>query len=497
MKKLTKTATALALVLAFTTFTGNSPSGWAAQGDADRTQSRATVSDTYKALNLFGDVFEQVRANYVEKVEDKKLIEYGLNGMLTSLDPHSGYMTEDETKAMSVQNRGEFGGLGIEVTMENGVVKVVSPIDDTPAAKAGIQPGDLIVEIDGKQVMGMTLNEAVEKMRGKVGTEIILTIIRQGAKEPMKFNLKRDIIQIQSVRSRVENGHIGYIRVTTFNAQTFTGLKKAFADIDKQTGGKIIGYVVDLRNNPGGLLDQAISVADSFIDKGEIVSTRGRNPDDTRRDNATPGDLAGGLPVVCLINGGSASASEIVAGALQDQKRAILMGTKSFGKGSVQTLFDVPGGGSIKLTTARYFTPSGRSIQAKGITPDIPVERAKVVAEKESTFGEIHEADLNGALKNPDGSDDNVEDPSLSPDKKDAPDATPSADKKDDDKDSKDKPAGKKKDEGKDDYQLLRAIDLLEGISIYKVTGETAAKPGNGAANPAPAPAPAPAPEKK
>ena len=521
MKKILKTGTAIAVVLALTSLTATHVPLFAAQADTERTANHATVSDTYKALNLFGDVFEQVRANYVEKVEDKKLIEYALNGMLTSLDPHSGYMTEEETKAMSVQNRGEFGGLGIEVTMENGVVKVVSPIDDTPAAKAGIQPGDLIVELDGKQVMGMTLNDAVEKMRGKVGTEIILTVIRQGAKEPMKFSLKRDIIQIQSVRSHVENGHIGYIRITTFNAQTFTGLKKAFADIDKATGGKVIGYVLDLRNNPGGLLDQAIAVADAFIDKGEIVSTRGRNPDDTRRDNATPGDLAGGLPVVTLINGGSASASEIVAGALQDQKRAILMGTRSFGKGSVQTLFDVPGGGSIKLTTARYYTPSGRSIQAKGITPDIPVERAKVVAEKEN-FGEIHEADLKGALKNPDadnkdkdkdnaatpapgGDDDNVETPSLAPDKKDAtPDAaTPAGDKKDD-KDSKDKPAAKKKDESKDDYQLMRAIDLLEGISIYKVTGDPSAVKAQPAADttatPAPDskdPAPAPAPEKK
>jgi carboxyl-terminal processing protease len=506
MKNIIKTGTAIAVVLAFTSLTT-----MAAQTDERSDATRSTTSDTYKALNLFGDVFEQVRANYVEKVEDKKLIEYALNGMLTSLDPHSGYMTEEETKAMSVQNRGEFGGLGIEVTMENQVVKVVSPIDDTPASKAGIQPGDLIIELDGKQVMGMTLNDAVEKMRGKVGTEITLTIVRQGAKEPLKVTLKRDIIQIQSVKSHVENGHIGYIRITTFNAQTGPGLKKAFEDINKTTGGKTIGYVLDLRNNPGGLLDQAITVADDFLEKGEIVSTRGRNPDDTRRDYATAGDMANGLPLVCLINGGSASASEIVAGALQDQKRAILMGTRSFGKGSVQTLFDVPGGGSIKLTTARYYTPSGRSIQAKGITPDIPVERAKVVAEKDSGFGEIHEADLKGALKNPDaeskdkdkdkdkdnaGGDDDVDNPSLAPDKdkKDAaPDATPSSDKKDEKGDGKD---AKKKDETKDDYQLMRAIDLLEGISIYKVTGDTTATAKPDAAAPTPA-AKEPAPEKK
>lgn len=432
--------------------------------DETRTANRSTTSDTYKSLNLFGDVFEQVRANYVEPVEDKKLIEYALNGMLVNLDPHSSYMTDEETKAMNIQNKGEFGGLGIEVTMENGVVKVVSPIDDTPAARAGVQAGDLIVEIDAQQVMGMTLSDAIDKMRGKVGTEIILTIIRTGAKEPLKIKLLRDIIQIQSVKSRVENGNIGYIRITTFNAQTFTGLKKAFADIDKQTGGKTIGYVLDLRNNPGGLLEQAIAVSDAFLDKGEIVSTRGRNPDDMRRDNATPGDMAKGLPVVTIINGGSASASEIVAGALQDHKRAILMGTQSFGKGSVQTLFDVPGGGSIKLTTARYYTPSGRSIQAKGIAPDITVERAKVVAEKDM-FGEVHEADLKGALKNPDGS---VGEPTLLPDGKDKKDADPSK------KDAKEKD-GEKKNE---DYQLIRAIDLLQGLSLYKGETASASKPG-------------------
>lgn len=450
-KKLLKTGTALALILAFSSLTVLAAPG------AKPERTAGTVSDTYKALNLFGDVFEQVRANYVEPTEDKKLIEYALNGMLTSLDPHSSYMTEDETKAMSVQNKGEFGGLGIEVTMENGAVKVVSPIDDTPAARAGMQAGDLIVEIDGKTVMGMTISDAVDKMRGKPGTDIILTVVRKNSKEPLKIKLTRDIIQIQSVKSRVEGGNIGYIRITTFNAQTFPGVKKAFSDIEKQTKGKLAGYVLDLRNNPGGLLDQAISVSDAFLDKGEIVSTRGRSADDTRRDNATPGDLANGLPIVILINGGSASASEIVAGALQDHKRAIVLGTQSFGKGSVQTLFDAPGGGSIKITTARYYTPSGRSIQAKGITPDITVERAKVVAEKEGAFGEMHEADLKGALANP---DQNSEvDPTLLPETTETP-------AKDGDK----KPAADaaKKDEKQDDYQLLRAVDLLQGISLYK-----------------------------
>lgn len=416
--------------------------------DKTRTVKSSSASDTYKALNLFGDVFEQVRSNYVEPTEDKKLIEYALNGMLSSLDPHSGFMNEDEAKTMNIQNKGEYGGLGIEVTMENGVIKVVSPIDDTPAARAGVQAGDLIVEIDGKQVIGMTLNDSVDKMRGKVGAEILLTIVRQGAKAPIKLKLIRDIIQVQSVKSRVENGNIGYIRITTFNAQTSPGLKKAFEDIKKQTDGNLVGYVLDLRNNPGGLLDQAIAVSDTFLDKGEIVSTRGRKPDDTRRDNATSGDIANGLPVVVLINGGSASASEIVAGALQDHKRALIMGTQSFGKGSVQTLFNAQGGGMIRLTTARYYTPSGRSIQSKGITPDVIIERAKVVEEKDA-FSEVHEADLKGALANPDADAAQPETKKPEP-AKDVPSAKT-------DKDNK----------TKSDYQLLRAIDVLQAISIY------------------------------
>ncbi|MCK5518115.1 MAG: S41 family peptidase [Alphaproteobacteria bacterium] len=425
-------------------------------------ENASSISDTYKALNLFGDVFEQTRANYVEPVKDKKLIEYALNGMLSNLDPHSGFMNEKEAKSMSIQNKGEFGGLGIEVTMENGVVKVVSPIDDTPAARAGIQSGDLIVEIDGKQVIGMTLSEAVEKMRGKVGAEILLTIVRKGDRAPIKYKIVRAIIQIRSVKSRVENGNIGYIRITTFNAQTAPGLRKAFKDIKKEAGDKLAGYVLDLRNNPGGLLDQGIIVSDAFLDKGEIVSTRGRNPDDTRRDKATPGDKANGLPIVTLINGGSASASEIVAGALQDHKRAIIMGTQSFGKGSVQTLFNVPGGGMIRLTTARYYTPSGRSIQGKGITPDITVERAKVVEEK-GMFSEIHESDLKGALKNTDSNKDETPSPK---DKKKKDTIKP--DSKSDTPNDKDADNDAKNNKIKNDYQLLRAVDLLQGISIYK-----------------------------
>lgn len=454
----TKLITA-ASAIAIAVFLASSPTAFAGSGD-QRAAGKSVPVSTYRSLDLFGDVFERVRADYVDSVEDRKLLEYALNGMLSNLDPHSAYMTEEETKAMSVQNRGEFGGLGIEVTMENGVVKVVSPIDETPAARAGVQSGDLIVEIDGQQVMGMSLNEAVDKMRGRVGTSINLTIVRSGAPEPVRITLTRDIIQIKSVRARLESGNVGYIRMSAFNGQTYSGLQKAFEDLDKEAGNKLVGYVLDLRNNPGGLLDQAIAVSDAFLDKGEIVSTRGRKPEDTRRDNATPGDLARGMPVVVLINGGSASASEIVAGALQDHKRGIIMGTQSFGKGSVQTLLEVPGGGSIKLTTARYYTPSGNSIQGTGITPDIVVERAKIVEEK-NAFGEVHEADLKGSLKNPNAQE-KVTDPTLQPEDKKPEDAAA-------------KPGDKKTDakaaEKNDDYQLIRAIDVLQGIALYRTTG--------------------------
>ncbi len=459
-KKLTAAASAIAIAVFLTT----SYSVVFAGSGQPRAAGKSVPASTYRALDLFGEVFERVRADYVDPVEDRKLLEYALVGMLSNLDPHSTYMTEEETKAMSVQNRGEFGGLGIEVTMENGVVKVVSPIDETPAARAGVQSGDLIVEIDGQQVMGMSLNEAVDKMRGRVGTNIVLTIVRAGASEPMRLTLTRDVIQIKSVRSRVEGGNVGYIRMSAFNGQTFSGLQKAFEDINKEAGNKIIGYVLDLRNNPGGLLDQAIAVSDAFLEKGEIVSTRGRKAEDTRRDNATPGDLARGLPVVVLVNGGSASASEIVAGALQDHKRGIIMGTQTFGKGSVQTLLEVPGGGSIKLTTARYYTPSGKSIQGLGITPDITVERAKIVEEK-NAFGEVHEADLKGSLKNPNAPE-KAPEPTLQPDGKKPEDnaankGAPKAAGKDD------KAVDAQKN---DDYQLIRAIDVLQGISLYRGT---------------------------
>ena len=414
-----------------------------------------SYSDTYRQLNLFGDVFERVRAQYVDELEDKELVEKAINGLLSGLDPHSSYLDDEHFSDMQIQTKGEFGGLGIEITMENGLVKVVSPIDDTPAFRAGIEAGDLIVQIDGQPVMGLTLSESVEKMRGKVGTDIDIVVQREGETEPLEFTITRDIIRIRAVRHRTE-GNAGYIRITTFNQNTEEGVKKAVEDIQKELGDKLIGYVLDLRNNPGGLLDQAIAVSDAFLDQGEIVSTRGRHKRDTKRDNAHSGDLAEGLPIVVLINGGSASASEIVAGALQDHKRAILLGTKSFGKGSVQTVIPLPGHGAMRLTTARYYTPSGRSIQATGIEPDIIVEPAKVETIK---FKRLSENDLRGAL-------DKKED--KAPEAKDNAkeiDKLADADAKDD------------AEEEAVDYQLSRALDLLNGLSLYK---------GNIVENPAP-----------
>jgi carboxyl-terminal processing protease len=338
------------------------------------TSARAAAADTYRQLNLFGDIFERVRTHYVERPDDSKLVESAINGMLNGLDPHSSYMDPKSFRDMQVQTRGEFGGLGIEVTMEDGLVKVVAPIDETPAAKAGVRAGDIITHLDDEAVQGLTLNQAVEKMRGLVNTKINLRINRKGAEKPIEVTIVRDIIRVRSVRSRVEGEDIAYIRVTQFNEQTTDGLRKAVDDLSKQLGDKMKGYVLDLRNNPGGLLDQAISVSDAFLDRGEIVSTRGRDADETQRFNARPGDLTKTKPIIILINGGSASASEIVAGALQDHKRATLIGTRSFGKGSVQTIIPLgPGNGALRLTTARYYTPSGRSIQAKGISPDIEV----------------------------------------------------------------------------------------------------------------------------
>jgi len=362
--------------------------------------ARAAVSDTYRELNLFGDVFERVRADYVERPDDSKLVESAINGMLAGLDPHSSYMDPKSFRDMQVQTRGEFGGLGIEVTMEDGLVKVVAPIDDTPAAKAGVMANDVITHLDDEAVQGLTLNQAVDKMRGPVNTKIKLTIMRKGADKPIEVTIVRDIIRVKSVRWHPEGGDVGYIRITQFNEQTTDGLKQAINDLNAQLGAdKINGYVVDLRNNPGGLLDQAISVSDTFLEKGEIVSTRGRNPEETQRFNARPGDMTKGKPVIVLINGGSASASEIVAGALQDHKRATLIGTRSFGKGSVQTIIPLgAGNGALRLTTARYYTPSGRSIQAKGISPDIEVLQ-EVPDNLKAQTDSKGEASLRGHLK--------------------------------------------------------------------------------------------------
>ena len=362
--------------------------------------ARAAQADTYRQLNLFGDIFERVRTHYVEKPDESKLVESAINGMLNGLDPHSSYMDNKSFKDMQIQTKGEFGGLGIEVTMEDGLVKVVAPIDDTPAAKAGIRAGDVITHLDDEPVQGLTLNQAVEKMRGLIDTKIRLKIMRKGNDAPIEVAIMRANIRVRSVRSKIDDD-VGYVRITQFNEQTFEGLKKAISEISSQvTSDKLRGYVIDLRNNPGGLLDQAISVSDAFLERGEIVSTRGRDPEETQRFNARPGDLTKGKPVIVLINGGSASASEIVAGALQDHRRATLVGTRSFGKGSVQTIIPLgSNNGALRLTTARYFTPSGRSIQAKGISPDIEVLQdvpEEMKARQVETKGE---SSLRGHLK--------------------------------------------------------------------------------------------------
>ncbi|TPG58986.1 S41 family peptidase [Roseomonas nepalensis] len=358
-------------------------------------------AETYRLLNLFGDVFERVRAEYVEPVNDRDVIENAINGMLQGLDPHSSYMNLRSFRDMQVQTRGEFGGLGIEVSQEAGYVKVISPIDETPAARAGVKPGDLITHINNTTTQGLTLQEAVDQMRGERGSSIRLTIRREGTATPIEISLTRDVIRPQVVRARLEGGDVAYIRLTSFNEQTEVGLRRALANLRTQSRDGLKGLVLDLRNNPGGLLDQAIQVSDDFLDQGEIVSTRARRPEDAQRWNARAGDIAQGLPVVVLVNAGSASASEIVAGALQDHRRAIVMGVKSFGKGSVQTVMPLPGNGAIRLTTARYYTPSGRSIQATGIEPDIEVlaQREDAVQNRERD----READLRRALRNDNG----------------------------------------------------------------------------------------------
>jgi carboxyl-terminal processing protease len=408
--------------------------------------ARAAVA--YHNLELFGDVFEKIRSDYVEKPDEQKLVEAAINGMLGSLDPHSSYMDAKSFRDMQVQTRGEFGGLGIEVTQEDGLIKVVTPIDDTPASRAGILSGDIISAIDGENVQGLSLNQAVDKMRGAPDTSVTLKILRGSNKDPQDIKLTRAVIQIKSVRERQEGDDIGYIRITQFNEQTFEGVRAAIQKFQNDIpAAKFKGYILDLRNNPGGLLDQSIAVVNCFLDRGEIVSTRGRNADETMRYNARPGDLSKGKPVVVLINGGSASASEIVAGALQDHKRATILGTRSFGKGSVQTIIPLgQNNGAVRLTTARYYTPAGRSIQAKGIDPDVTVlqDVPDDLKGKDDTKGE---ASLRGHLKN--GEDEKGGSQAFVP-----PDA-------------------------KNDKQLIAAEDILRGANkaMNKLTAAPAGEP--------------------
>ncbi|MFZ5964176.1 S41 family peptidase [Thalassococcus sp. BH17M4-6] len=411
-------------------------------------QESARSTSVYEQLDLFGDIFERIRAQYVEEVDEAELVEAAINGMLTSLDPHSSYLSPDDAQNMRVQTRGEFGGLGIEVTQEEGFVKVVSPIDGTPADEAGIEAGDFITHVDGESVLGLNLDEAVDLMRGPVGSEIIITVVREDMPEPFDVSIIRDTIKLTAVRTRTE-GDTVVLRVTTFNDQTFPNLEEGLAEQVEAAGGidKVNGFVLDLRNNPGGLLTQAIRVSDAFLEKGEIVSTRGRNPVDGDRYNATEGDLAEGKPIVVLINGGSASASEIVAGALQDHRRAIVVGTKSFGKGSVQTVMPLRGDGAMRLTTARYYTPSGRSIQALGVSPDIVVEQPRVTPNEEedeegTTRATRSEADLRGRLNNDSLTEDEIRQIEEDREKAEAAAAL-----------------------REEDYQLAYAIDILKGLS--------------------------------
>ena len=402
-----------------------------------------SARNTYEYLDLFGDIFERVRVAYVEEVDEQKLIEAAINGMLASLDPHSAYLPPSNFEDMREQTKGEFGGLGIEVTMENGFVKVVAPIDETPAANAGLEAGDFVTHIDGESVLGLTLSEAVDKMRGPVGSEIVVTISREGAEEPFDVTIVRDIIKIRAVRARTE-GNVGVLRITTFNEQTADNLEDGIEKIKEELGDDLAGYIIDLRNNPGGLLSQAIAVSDAFLETGEIVSTRGRDLEEADRVNARSGDLSEGKPLVVLINEGSASASEIVAGALQDQRRAIILGAKSFGKGSVQTVMRLGDKGAMKLTTARYFTPSGRSIQALGIEPDILVEERRVTdADEEAIRRNRSEADLRGSLSN-----------ELTDDEREQLE----------DERTRHEATAKLRSE---DFQLAYALDLLAGLAIY------------------------------
>ncbi|WP_171169475.1 S41 family peptidase [Ruegeria sp. HKCCA0370] len=415
-------------------------------------QEAVNKASVYEQLDLFGDIFERIRAQYVEEVEPEELIEAAIDGMLTSLDPHSSYLSPDDAEQMRVQTRGEFGGLGIEVTQEDGFVKVVSPIDDTPADEAGIEAGDFITHVDGESILGLTLDKAVDLMRGPVGSEIVITVVREGEPDPFDVTIIRDTIKLTAVRARTEGTSV-VLRVTTFNDQTFPNLQEGLKEQIEEAGGidKVNGVVLDLRNNPGGLLTQAIKVSDAFLNEGEIVSTRGRDPEEGERFNATPGDLAEGKPIVVLINGGSASASEIVAGALQDHRRAIVVGTKSFGKGSVQTVMPLRGDGAMRLTTSRYYTPSGRSIQALGVSPDIIVEQPRPAPEPEEEEANARsrsEADLRGSLNNDSLSEDEIRQI-----EEDRAKAEATAELRE------------------EDYQLAYAIDILKGLSAFNPNG--------------------------
>ena len=419
----------------------------------------STRAETYRLLTLFGDVFERIRAEYVEPAVDRDMIENAINGMLTGLDPHSSYMNAKQFRDMQVHTRGEFGGLGMEVTQEGGYIRVISPIDDTPAMRAGVKAGDLILSLDGKTVQGLSLNEAVDKIKGAPGSRITITIKRAGVDTPIEMTMQREVIKIQVVKSRLEGGDIAYIRITSFNEQTDAGLRKAVATLRAQAGDKLKGIVLDLRNNPGGLLDQAVAVSDDFISQGEIVSTRARHTEDSQRWNAKDGDITSGLPIVVLINGGSASASEIVAGALQDHRRAIIMGSRSFGKGSVQTVIPLPGNGAMRLTTARYYTPSGRSIQSVGVEPDIIVPQAKIEV-IDRPRGQ-READLRGALNN-----NGETDPAAQPNGK-TPEAIPAVPGEGNKTDPAKPQAAAKPADAAADYQLERAYDLIRGVSMF------------------------------
>lgn len=429
------------------------------------TTSQSKSSDTYKQLNLFGDVFEKIRAQYVREVTDEELIEAAINGMLVSLDPHSSYLTQKDFDNMQVQTKGEYGGLGMEVTLDKGVVLVVSPIDDTPASRAGIQAGDYITKLDGEQVMGLTLTEAVNKMKGEIGTDIVITVVREGESAPLEITLTRDTISIKSVRHRLE-GDVGYIRISSFTEKTESGLIDALDTIKQELGDDLKGIILDMRNNPGGLLNQSIAVSSAFLERGEIVSTRTRNDEHIQRYPARKGDAIDGKPLIVLINGGSASASEIVAGALQDHRRAVVVGTQSFGKASVQTVIPLGANGAMRLTTAYYFTPSGNSIQGEGITPDVQIEQIRFADSKKVETRRRSENDLRGHLENPNDKAGD-KDPDVKSDKPSKGKAT--------DKEANDKNNEAEKDPktptlttAQDDYQLNYAINLLHGMAIAR-----------------------------